>query len=50
MSADGVTWTLVGSDTIAMTADACVGLAVSSHSTGATAAATFTSVGVTTPN
>jgi predicted amidohydrolase/regulation of enolase protein 1 (concanavalin A-like superfamily) len=30
-SADGVTWTLVGSDTFAMGADVYIGLAVSSH-------------------
>lgn len=32
-SADGVTWTTVGSDTIAMGTDVLIGLAVSSHTT-----------------
>jgi regulation of enolase protein 1 (concanavalin A-like superfamily) len=46
-SADGVTWTLVGSDTIAMGANVFVGLATSSHTTTTAAQATFDSV--TTP-
>jgi hypothetical protein len=43
-SADGVSWTLVGSDTIPMPATAFVGLAVSSHSTTTLASATFDNV------
>jgi regulation of enolase protein 1 (concanavalin A-like superfamily) len=46
-SADGVAWTLVGSDTIAMGASVVVGLAVSSHTATAAALATFD--GVTIP-
>jgi len=46
-SPDGVTWTLVGSDTIAMGANVFVGLAVSSHTTATAAQATFDNV--TTP-
>jgi regulation of enolase protein 1 (concanavalin A-like superfamily) len=46
-SADGVAWTLVGSDTIAMGANVFVGLAVSSHTTTTAALATFD--GVTMP-
>jgi regulation of enolase protein 1 (concanavalin A-like superfamily) len=42
-SADGTTWTLVGSDTIPMTNTVYVGLAVSSHTTAA-ATATFDNV------
>ena len=42
-SSDGTTWTLVGSDTIGMTASVYVGLAVSSHTTTA-AQATFDNV------
>ena len=45
-SADGVTWTLVGSDTIALPATALMGLAVSSHSTTTLASATFDNVTV----
>ncbi|HMD36556.1 MAG TPA: hypothetical protein VKH42_16400, partial [Vicinamibacterales bacterium] len=45
-SPDGTTWTLVGSDTIAMGANVYVGLAVSSHTTTATATATFDHVSV----
>lgn len=45
-SRDGVTWTLVGSDTIPMGADVLAGLAVSSHSLTATANATFEYVSV----
>jgi predicted amidohydrolase/regulation of enolase protein 1 (concanavalin A-like superfamily) len=44
-SADGVTWTLVGSDTFSMGPSVYVGLAVSSHDT--TRAATVTFDGVT---
>ena len=45
-SSDGAAWTLVGSDTIAMGANVYVGLAVSSHTTTATATATFDHVSV----
>jgi regulation of enolase protein 1 (concanavalin A-like superfamily) len=45
-SADGVLWTLVDTDTIVMAATVNVGLGVSSHSTTATAAATFDNVSV----
>jgi regulation of enolase protein 1 (concanavalin A-like superfamily) len=43
-SPDGTTWTLVGSDTIAMGATVYVGLAVSSHTTATAAAITFDNV------
>jgi regulation of enolase protein 1 (concanavalin A-like superfamily) len=43
-SADGIAWTLVGSDTFAMPSDVLVGLAVSSHVSGVTATATFDNV------
>ncbi|HZR23279.1 MAG TPA: BACON domain-containing carbohydrate-binding protein [Vicinamibacterales bacterium] len=43
-SADGSTWTLVGTDTIAMGTNVYVGFAVSSHTTTATATATFDNV------
>jgi regulation of enolase protein 1 (concanavalin A-like superfamily) len=46
-SPDGVAWTLVGSDTIAMGANVLVGFAVSSHTTTTAALATFDNV--TTP-
>ncbi|MGE0446190.1 MAG: phospholipase D-like domain-containing protein [Vicinamibacterales bacterium] len=46
-STNGSTWTLVGSDTIALGATALVGLAVSSHVDGTLATATFTSVSLT---
>jgi hypothetical protein len=46
-SADGATWTAVGSETIAMSATIYVGLAVSSHVAGTLAAATFDSTAVT---
>jgi phosphatidylserine/phosphatidylglycerophosphate/cardiolipin synthase-like enzyme len=45
-SPDGSTWTLVGTDTISMGASVYIGLAVSSHTTSATATATFTNVTV----
>ncbi|HVL67064.1 MAG TPA: right-handed parallel beta-helix repeat-containing protein [Vicinamibacterales bacterium] len=48
-SADGVAWTVVGSDTIVMGQDVYVGLAVTSHDTTRTARATFDSVAVTVP-
>jgi hypothetical protein len=43
-SPDGVTWTLVGSDTISMGATVYVGLAVSSHTTATAAAIAFDNV------
>jgi len=43
-SADGTTWTLVGTDTIAMGSNVYVGLAVTSHTTSASATCTFDSV------
>ena len=43
-SADGVAWTMVGSDTFAMGTNVLVGLAVSSHVTGVNATATFDNV------
>lgn len=45
-SADGRTWTVVGVDTIPMSQDVLVGLAVSSHTTTATARAVFDRVTV----
>ena len=49
-SADGVAWTTVGSDTIAMAATIHVGLAVTSHVAGTLATATFDSTVVTPAN
>jgi regulation of enolase protein 1 (concanavalin A-like superfamily) len=46
-SPDGVTWTLVGTDTISMATTVYVGLALTSHRDGSIATATFTNV--TTP-
>ena len=47
-SADGVAWTLVGSDTLSFTASTVyVGLAVTSHTNGAVSTATFTNVAAT---
>jgi probable HAF family extracellular repeat protein len=46
VSTDGVSWNVVGSDTIVLPANVLVGLAVSSHTTSALATATFTSVTV----
>jgi hypothetical protein len=43
-SADGVTWTLVGSDTFVMGTNVLVGLAVSSHVAGTPATCTFSNV------
>ena len=43
-SADGVNWTLVGSDTFAMQTNVLIGLAVTSHNTSASATCTFDSV------
>jgi regulation of enolase protein 1 (concanavalin A-like superfamily) len=45
-SSDGAAWTLVGSDTIEMTATISVGLAVTSHRDGTLATATFADVDV----
>lgn len=45
-SADGTTWTIVGTDTIAFAPTVLVGLAVSSHTTAAAATATFDNVAV----
>ena len=45
-SADGATWSTVGTATLAMGANALVGLAVSSHSTTVVATATFDQVSV----
>ena len=47
ISADGSSWTTVGSDTITMVSTIYVGLAVSSHVAGTVASATFTSTAVT---
>jgi hypothetical protein len=46
-SPDGASWTLVGTDTLAMASTIYVGLAVGSHVAGTTATSTFTSVAVT---
>jgi large repetitive protein len=46
-STDGATWTLMGNFTIAMATRVYVGLALTSHNTGAAASATFSSVTVT---
>jgi endonuclease/exonuclease/phosphatase family metal-dependent hydrolase len=46
-SQDGVTWTLVGSDTISMASTIYVGLAVSSHVSGLLANASFDGIAVT---
>jgi hypothetical protein len=43
-SSDGVSWTLVGSDTIHMATNVFIGLSVTSHTTGASATCTFDSV------
>lgn len=43
-SADGTTWTVVGTDTIAFAQTVLIGLAVSSHSTTVAATATFDNV------
>ena len=48
-SSDGVAWTLVGSDTVSMTASVYVGLPVTSHSDGVLSTATFTNVSATSP-
>jgi probable HAF family extracellular repeat protein len=46
VSTDGLSWNVVGSDTISLPANILVGLAVSSHTTSALATATFTNVTV----
>jgi beta-lactam-binding protein with PASTA domain/regulation of enolase protein 1 (concanavalin A-like superfamily) len=48
-SADNVTWSTVGTATIALPADVLIGLAVSSHSTSYVATATFDDVAVDLP-
>ena len=48
-SADGATWSLVGTETMSAPATMYVGLAVTSHNTSALANATFRSVSVSTP-
>ena len=45
-SADGTSWTLVGTDTIALGSTVFIGLAVTSHATGAAATCTFDNVTV----
>jgi hypothetical protein len=45
-SADGVNWTLVGTESITMGATVYVGLAVTSHTTGAAATCTFDGVAI----
>ena len=45
-SADGVTWTLVGTETIPMGTTVFAGLAVTSHTTGASATCTLDSVSI----
>jgi glucose/arabinose dehydrogenase len=47
LSPDGITWTKVGQDTIALPATALVGLAVTSHRTSSLATGTFDNVTVT---
>jgi regulation of enolase protein 1 (concanavalin A-like superfamily) len=48
-SADGTTWTVVGTDTMALAQTVLIGLAVSSHSTTAAATATFDNVVIESP-
>jgi hypothetical protein len=43
-SADGTTWSLVGSDTFTMGSSLLIGLGVSSHTTSSAATATFDNV------
>jgi len=43
-STDGTSWSLIGTDTINMASTVYVGLAVTSHNTASTAAATFTNL------
>jgi hypothetical protein len=47
VSANGTTWTMVGSDTIALPGDVLVGLAVTSHDDTSLASAQFDQVAVT---
>ena len=49
VSTDGVTWTLVGSDTITMATTVYLGLAVTSHNYGTLCNATLDGVSVTAP-
>jgi regulation of enolase protein 1 (concanavalin A-like superfamily) len=49
-SADGVTWTSLGSETISMPATLYVGLAVTSHNAAVRTRALISSVSVTTPS
>jgi len=50
MSANGTSWTQVGSNTtVTMTNPLLIGLAVTSGSTSATATATFDNVSITNP-
>jgi regulation of enolase protein 1 (concanavalin A-like superfamily) len=48
VSSDGVSWTVVGRDTLSITGPLEVGLAVTSHDTGSIATATFDNVRVST--
>jgi len=48
-STDGTTWSLEGTDTVALSATVYVGLAVTSHSPGTATTAAFTNVAVRTP-
>ena len=48
-SADGSNWTLVGTDTVAISGPTYIGLAVSSHVNGTMATATFDSVTTSVP-
>ncbi len=48
-SQDGSQWILVGTDTISMPATVYVGLAVTSHTSTATATATFSTIAINTP-
>jgi type II secretory pathway pseudopilin PulG len=47
-SADGSTWTLIGSDTVSMVTDVYIGLAVTSHSDGDLCTAEIDNVGFST--
>jgi hypothetical protein len=46
VSQDGVTWTVVGRDTVSLPTNVLVGLVAHSHTTTALATATFTNVSV----
>jgi regulation of enolase protein 1 (concanavalin A-like superfamily) len=50
VSANGTSWTVVASETIVMPQDVLAGLAASSHTSSALAAATFDNVSVTQPS